>query len=60
MEDKNYSLFDLLPIVNFIIGINNMVLNQNQHSNQVDMERKIDEILSEIKQLREDISNVSE
>mgnify|MGYP004640537437 CR=1 FL=1 len=60
MEDNNYSLFDLLPIVNFIIGINNMVLNQNQHSNQVDMERKIDEILSEIKQLREDISNVSE
>lgn len=60
MEDNNYSLFDLLPIVNFIIGINNMVLNQNQHSNQVDMEKKIDEILSEIKQLREDISNVSE
>lgn len=60
MEDNNYSLFDLLPIVNFIIGINNMMLNQNQHSNQVDMERKIDEILSEIKQLREDISNVSE
>ena len=46
--------------IKHIIGINNMVLNQNQHSNQVDMERKIDEILSEIKQLREDISNVSE
>lgn len=60
MEDNNYSLFDLLPIVNFIISINNMMLNQNQHSNQVDMERKIDEILSEIKQLREDKSNVSE
>lgn len=60
MEDNNYSLFDLLPIVNFIISINNMILNQNQHSNQVDMERKIDEILSEIKQLREDKSNVSE
>lgn len=60
MEDNNYSLFDLLPIVNFIMGINNMMLNQNQHSNQVDMERKIDEILSEIKQLKEDISNVSE
>lgn len=60
MEDNNYSLFDLLPIVNFIMGINNMMLNQNQHSNQVDMERKIDEILSEIKQLKEDKSNVSE
>ena len=60
MEDNQYGLFDLLPIVNLIIGLNNMMLNQNQHSNQVDMERKIDEILSEIKQLKEDISNVSE
>lgn len=59
MEDNNYSLFDLLPILSFIIGINNMILNKNQHNNQVDIERKVDEILSEIKQLREDISNVS-
>ena len=60
MDDNSYNLFDLVAVVNFIIGVSNYSQNQEQTRNQNDIDCKLDSILDEIEQLRRDISSVSE
>lgn len=60
MNENSYDPFDLIAIINFIIGISNYSQNQKQNEKQHIVDDKLDAILAEIEELRRDITNVSE